>query len=82
MLIVVAVDIGLSLLAFLIDAEDKSAAIHRRWRPPEQTLHLLGVAGGWPGTTPSSPALAHPTQARVLVQRPIAGGASLGNSEV
>ena len=75
--IVVAVDIGLSPLAFLIDAEDKSAAIHGRWRPPEQTLHLLGVAGGWPGATSSSPALAHPSSARCACSAPNRRGRQL-----
>ncbi len=28
---------------------DKRAAIHRRWRIPEATLHLLEALGGFPG---------------------------------
>lgn len=38
-----------SALAFVAYALDKSAARHGRWRTPEKTLHLLGLAGGWPG---------------------------------
>jgi len=30
-------------------AFDKSAAMNGRWRTQEQTLHLLELAGGWPG---------------------------------
>ena len=41
--------IALSLLTFLAYAVDKSAAINGRWRTPEKTLHLLSLAGGWPG---------------------------------
>lgn len=36
-------------LAFIVYAFDKAAAMQRRWRIPEQTLLLLGLAGGWPG---------------------------------
>ena len=47
--IVFVVYIALSLLTFLAYAVDKSAAINGRWRTPEKTLHLLSLAGGWPG---------------------------------
>ncbi|WP_342352801.1 DUF1294 domain-containing protein [Psychrosphaera saromensis] len=30
-------------------AIDKSAAKKGRWRTKESTLHLLSLAGGWPG---------------------------------
>ncbi|WP_294772326.1 DUF1294 domain-containing protein [uncultured Rhodoferax sp.] len=39
----------MSLLTFLVYAWDKSAARARRWRTPESTLHLMALAGGWPG---------------------------------
>lgn len=51
--------IGLSLLTFLAYAVDKSAAINGRWRTPEKTLHLLGVAGGWPGALLAQQLLRH-----------------------
>jgi uncharacterized membrane protein YsdA (DUF1294 family) len=28
---------------------DKSAAVRERWRVKESTLHMLALAGGWPG---------------------------------
>lgn len=39
----------MSLLTFIIYAIDKSAAQAKRRRTPESTLHLLALAGGWPG---------------------------------
>ena len=41
--------LGLSVLAFIACGADKSAARHNRWRTKESTLHILGLAGGWPG---------------------------------
>jgi uncharacterized membrane protein YsdA (DUF1294 family)/cold shock CspA family protein len=38
-----------SLLTFCVYAFDKSAAMNRRWRTSESTLHALSFAGGWPG---------------------------------
>jgi uncharacterized membrane protein YsdA (DUF1294 family)/cold shock CspA family protein len=40
---------GMSCLTFLVYAFDKSAAMNRRWRTQEQTLHALELLGGWPG---------------------------------
>ena len=37
---------GITLFAY---AFDKSAAIDQRWRTQESTLHVLALAGGWPG---------------------------------
>ena len=39
----------LSVVAFFMYGEDKSAAEQGRWRTPESTLHLLALVGGWPG---------------------------------
>ena len=39
----------ISLLAFAVYGFDKSAAQAGRWRTAESTLHLLSLAGGWPG---------------------------------
>jgi len=41
--------IGLSVLAFIAYAVDKSAARHHQWRIKESTLLVLGLFGGWPG---------------------------------
>lgn len=40
---------ALSLSVFIAYALDKSAARHGERRTPERTLHLLALAGGWPG---------------------------------
>ena len=53
--------LGLSLAAFMAYAFDKSAAIAKRWRTPEQTLHLLSLAGGWPGALLAQQLLRHKT---------------------
>lgn len=39
----------LSLLTFCVYGFDKNAAATGRWRTQENTLHLLSLAGGWPG---------------------------------
>ncbi len=51
----------LSIVAFGAYALDKSAAIAKRWRTPENTLHLLGLAGGWPGALLAQQLLRHKT---------------------
>ena len=48
-----------SLSTFLIYALDKSAAEARRWRTAESTLHLLALAGGWPGALLAQNLLRH-----------------------
>lgn len=40
---------GLSVITFIVYAIDKSAARSKGPRTPERTLHLLALAGGWPG---------------------------------
>lgn len=40
---------ALSVVTMAAYAFDKSAARNGRWRTQEQTLHLLELAGGWPG---------------------------------
>lgn len=49
---------GLSYWAY---AADKSAARRGRWRISENTLHLLSLAGGWPGALLAQWALRHKT---------------------
>ena len=39
----------MSLFTFIVYAIDKAAARAQRRRTPESTLHLLALAGGWPG---------------------------------
>lgn len=41
--------LGVSVLTFIAYAFDKSAARNNRWRTKETTLHMLALAGGWPG---------------------------------
>lgn len=38
-----------SLITFLVYVHDKNAAQNNQWRTPEISLHILGLAGGWPG---------------------------------
>jgi uncharacterized membrane protein YsdA (DUF1294 family)/cold shock CspA family protein len=47
--IILAVYFGVSLIAFIGYAMDKSAARNNRRRTPESTLHVLALIGGWPG---------------------------------
>jgi uncharacterized membrane protein YsdA (DUF1294 family)/cold shock CspA family protein len=49
----------LSLAAFLAYALDKSAAERGRWRTQESTLHIFGLAGGWPGAILAQQLLRH-----------------------
>ena len=51
--------LGASLLTFLVYAIDKSAAQSGAWRISEQTLHLLALAGGWPGALLAQKMLRH-----------------------
>jgi uncharacterized membrane protein YsdA (DUF1294 family)/cold shock CspA family protein len=48
-----------SLITFFAYARDKSAAQNGRWRIAESTLHLLAVAGGWPGALLAQQLLRH-----------------------
>ena len=48
-----------SLATFLAYAFDKSAAKGGRWRTSEGTLHVLALAGGWPGALLAQQFLRH-----------------------
>lgn len=48
-----------SLLAFVFYAWDKSAAEKNHWRTKESTLHLIALAGGWPGALLAQKLLRH-----------------------
>ncbi|WP_299263211.1 DUF1294 domain-containing protein [uncultured Psychrosphaera sp.] len=47
--IILGVYLVMSCITFIVYAIDKSAAKKGRWRTKESTLHLLSLAGGWPG---------------------------------
>ena len=49
----------LSIITFIAYAIDKSAAQNNRWRTQESTLHLFGLAGGWPGALLAQKTLRH-----------------------
>ena len=70
-LLVLGVVPGLSLLAFFAYALDKNAAQTGRWRTKESTLHLLALAGGWPGAWAAQRLLRHKSskQSFLLVYR-------------
>ena len=48
-----------SLVAYLVNASDKSAAQQGQWRTKEDTLHLLSLIGGWPGALLAQKTLRH-----------------------
>jgi uncharacterized membrane protein YsdA (DUF1294 family)/cold shock CspA family protein len=63
-----AVYFGASIVAFITYAWDKSAARNGRWRTAESTLHLLGLAGGWPGALVARHLLRHKSKKQSFVQ--------------
>ena len=48
-----------SVVTFIAYAVDKSAASSGAWRTPESTLHMLALAGGWPGALLAQQFLRH-----------------------
>ena len=48
-----------SLLTFVMYAIDKSAARKGHWRTQESTLHVMSLAGGWPGALVAQQKLRH-----------------------
>ena len=48
-----------SILTFIIYAMDKLAAKKGAWRTQENTLHILSLAGGWPGALVAQQKLRH-----------------------
>jgi uncharacterized membrane protein YsdA (DUF1294 family) len=58
---------GTSLLALLMYALDKSAARSGRWRTSEQTLHAIGLVGGWPGALLAQQWLRHKTSKQSFI---------------
>ena len=59
-----ALYLGASMITFLVYAVDKRAAGTSRRRVPENTLHLLELAGGWPGAIVAQQTLRHKTAKR------------------
>lgn len=51
----------LSVISFAVYALDKAASQRGASRTPESTLHLLALAGGWPGALYAQQALRHKT---------------------
>ncbi|MFC1795823.1 DUF1294 domain-containing protein [Pseudomonadota bacterium] len=56
---VLLVYLAASALTFIVYALDKSAAQRGAWRTPESTLHVLSMAGGWPGALVAQQTLRH-----------------------
>ena len=61
---VLGVYFAASLLAFIAYAFDKSAAEKDHWRTKESTLHLFGLAGGWPGALLAQRVFRHKSRKR------------------
>jgi uncharacterized membrane protein YsdA (DUF1294 family)/cold shock CspA family protein len=53
---------GVSLITFGAYSADKEKAVRKQWRTPESTLHLLELAGGWPGALVAQQVLRHKYQ--------------------
>lgn len=51
--------VAASVVTFIAYAADKSAAASGAWRTRESTLHLMALAGGWPGALLAQQLLRH-----------------------
>lgn len=56
---ILAIYLSVSTITFFVYWWDKSAAQKGRWRTQESTLHLLALAGGWPGALVAQQKLRH-----------------------
>ncbi len=65
-LMILSIYLLASLITFVIYFFDKSAARKGAWRTRESTLHLLSLAGGWPGALVAQQMLRHKTQKRAF----------------
>lgn len=52
----------LSVVSFVVYALDKLAAVRGWRRIPEATLHLIALAGGWPGALAAQALFRHKTR--------------------
>lgn len=57
--VIVGIYIGVSIITFAMYVKDKNAAEWGTWRTQESTLHLLALAGGWPGASLAQSFLRH-----------------------
>lgn len=62
MILVAVFYVVVSVIAYTVYAVDKKAAIKKRQRVREKSLHLLALAGGWPGAWFAQQRLRHKTQ--------------------
>ncbi|WP_254275049.1 DUF1294 domain-containing protein [Halomonas sp. 3H] len=62
MLLLMALYLPASLVAVLLYGIDKAAARRDRRRIRESTLHLVALAGGWPGALLARRAFRHKTR--------------------
>lgn len=53
---------ALSFVTFMLYAIDKQKAKRGKWRTQESTLHILSIAGGWPGAALAQQFLRHKSQ--------------------
>ena len=58
-LLILEIYVIASLFTFIAYAMDKLAARNGSWRTQESTLHLLSLAGGWPGALIAQQKLRH-----------------------
>lgn len=58
--------VAVSALAFGVYAVDKQAAAGNHRRVPENTLHLIALAGGWPGALVAQQVLRHKSSKAVF----------------
>jgi uncharacterized membrane protein YsdA (DUF1294 family)/cold shock CspA family protein len=59
--VVLVLYIAMSLLTYWMYAADKTAAKRDAWRVSEKILHILSLAGGWPGAILAQTRLRHKT---------------------
>lgn len=57
--VLLLLSLAVSCITFMAYAWDKSAAKHGKWRIRERALHLLSLAGGWPGALIAQKMLRH-----------------------